>query len=132
MKERAVVGLSEGRLRRARASGGPTAALACALAFHSSGAVADGDNVRHAVWNTAVVAATCVTCHAPSPEPGGIPSLNGLSAEHLLARLRGFKANGPAQTTAAMTIMPLLMQGYDEAQIRALADWFASRQASPR
>ena len=127
-----MVGLSEGRPHRARASGGPAAALVCAIACHSSCAVADGGNVRHAVWDTAVVAATCVTCHAPSPEPGGIPSLNGLSAEHLLTRLRGFKGNGPAQTTAAMTIMPLLMQGSDEAQIRALAEWFASRQASPR
>ena len=104
-------------------------ALCCAAAIPSTGAAADGGAVSLAVQATAVVAATCVTCHAPLPEPGGIPALNGLGADHLLSRLRAFKASDPAQSTAASTIMPLLMQAYDDAQLQALANWFSSRKA---
>ncbi len=32
------------------------------------------------------------------------------------------------KSDATATIMPLLMQGYDEAQIKALAEWFAQQK----
>ena len=77
--------------------------------------------------DVSVLAATCVTCHAPTSEAGGIPALQGRSADELLARLRTYKSIDPAKATAASTIMPLLLQGYDDVQIEALAQWFATR-----
>lgn len=78
----------------------------------------------------AVLAATCVTCHAPQSTPGGIPALRDHTADALLARLRAFKAMGHAASNAHATIMPLLLQGYDDAQIAALATWFARKETS--
>ena len=40
-------------------------------------------------------------------------------------RLEGAFQSGPA---AGATVMPLLMQGYDTAQMQALAQWFARPQ----
>lgn len=79
----------------------------------------------------AVLAATCVTCHAPATAPGGIPLLEGLDRALMLARLRAFKAIDPAQATTTSTIMPLLLQGYDDDELQALATWFAARKAAP-
>ncbi|MGB3070562.1 MAG: c-type cytochrome [Ottowia sp.] len=81
----------------------------------------------------AVLAATCFTCHGPNGQPpddtpGGIPGLRGRSADSLLQRLRAFKAIGHEKSNANATIMPLLMQGYDDAQIEALAQWFARQE----
>jgi cytochrome c553 len=83
--------------------------------------------------DAAVLAATCVTCHGPGGAPaagaqGGIPSLRGHSADWLLQRLRAFKAQGPGAADAGATIMPLLLQGYGDAQIEALAHWFGEKE----
>jgi len=76
--------------------------------------------------NTALLAGNCTTCHGPGGQPpaaseGSIPALRGQSAAVLLARMQAFKAG---QVDGA-TVMPLLMQGYDSAQMQALAQWFA-------
>jgi len=71
----------------------------------------------------AVLAATCANCHGPGGRsPGVIPSLSGLPAEHLLRRMEAFKAGKAADAT----VMTRLMKGYDDAQIRDLAQWFAA------
>ncbi|MBS0293820.1 MAG: hypothetical protein JSS01_15025 [Proteobacteria bacterium] len=80
--------------------------------------------------NTALLAANCVTCHGPGGQPpagstGSIPALRGLSSDALLERMQAFKAGRVANAT----VMPLLMQGYDAAQMQALAEWFASPAA---
>ena len=77
-----------------------------------------------------MLASTCFTCHgpegrAPSDVLGGIPSLQGRSADLLRQRMRAFRAG----TAADATVMHRLMQGYDDAQIDALAQWFARRRA---
>jgi cytochrome c553 len=81
--------------------------------------------------DTAVLAATCFTCHGPNGQPpdGGssIPGLRGRSAGFLLQRMRAFKAAGHGPDPNA-TIMPLLLQGYDDAQIEALARWFGRQE----
>lgn len=78
--------------------------------------------------DTAVLAATCFTCHGPNGQPpdhgSSIPRLRGRSADFLLQRMRAFKAAGHERADAGATIMPLLLQGYDDAQITALARWF--------
>lgn len=74
------------------------------------------------VSDVAVLAGTCANCHGPGGRsPGGIPSLRGLPADHLLQRMLAFKAGQAADAT----VMTRLMKGYDEAQIRELARWFA-------
>lgn len=111
--------------------------LGCALllpALGSAAAQAAPSPKEPAAQDVAVLAGTCHTCHGPgsqapsnSIENGlrGIPSLRGRSAAFLLQRMRAFKAIDPARADASATIMPLLLQGYDDAQIKALADWFA-------
>ena len=68
--------------------------------------------------------AACVTCHGPGGQPpagSSIPALRGQSSTALLARMQAFQAG----QVAGATVMPLLMQGHDAAQLQALAQWFA-------
>ena len=68
-----------------------------------------------------VLAGPCANCHGPDGHsPGAIPSIAGLPAEEATAKMLAFR---DGQDPAA-TVMPRLMKGYDEAQIRALAEWF--------
>ena len=76
--------------------------------------------------NVALLAGTCATCHGPGGRPpagaaSSIPALRGQGSAALLAQMQAFKA-GPV---AGATVMPLLMQGFDAAQMQALAQWFA-------
>lgn len=72
--------------------------------------------------DTEVLAAACSNCHGPVDHPvPGIPSLFGQPAERLLARMQAFQAG----TAPDATVMPRLMKGYDAAELRALARWFA-------
>lgn len=84
-------------------------------------------SAKQRAQDVAALAATCVTCHAPTVAQGGIPPLETLGSDQMLARLRAFKATDPTQSTADATIMPLLIQGYDDMQLEALASWLSSR-----
>ncbi|MHA7601972.1 c-type cytochrome [Alicycliphilus sp. T452] len=81
--------------------------------------------------DVAVLAGNCVTCHGPqgqAPGTGGsIPSLRGRPAGVLWQRMQALKAMKTGATARA-TIMPLLLQGYDDAQLQALARWFAGQE----
>lgn len=69
-----------------------------------------------------LLAAGCANCHGPAGHPvAGIPPLHAREADHLLARMLAFRAG----TAEGAKVMPRLMKGYDEAQLRALAEWFA-------
>ncbi|MBF5005165.1 hypothetical protein ISG32_12950 [Diaphorobacter sp. NR2-3-3-1] len=104
------------------------AALVLVFVYQSASEAANAASTELRAQDVFVLAATCVTCHAPKPEAGGIPSLQGRSADDLLTRLRAFKAIDPARADAGSTIMPLLLQGFDDLQIQALAQWFSSRR----
>mgnify|MGYP002662130244 CR=1 FL=1 len=83
--------------------------------------------------DTALLAGTCVTCHGPGGRPpasagGSIPALRGKGSAALLERMQAFKAG----RVAGATVMPLLMQGYDTAQMQALARWFADPATEKR
>ncbi len=76
--------------------------------------------------DVALLAATCATCHGPGGRPPqgaphSIPALRGKDSATLLRRMQAFKATAVPDAT----VMPLLMQGYDTAQMQALAQWFA-------
>lgn len=69
-----------------------------------------------------VLAGPCASCHGPDGRSSGaIPSIAGLPEEQAVGKMLAFRAG----TEMTATIMPRLMKGYDEAQIRALARWFA-------
>ncbi|WP_417284173.1 c-type cytochrome [Comamonas sp.] len=72
--------------------------------------------------DVAVLAASCANCHGPDGRStGGIPSLRGVGEAHLLQRLQAFKAG----TAKDATVMTRLAKGYDDEQIKALAQWFS-------
>ncbi len=98
---------------------------ACALLWLQQPGAAQPTPPMNAL-DTALLAAACVTCHGPGGRPpagstGSIPSLRGLGRAALLERMQAFQAG----RVAGATVMPLLMQGYDAAQLQALAQWFA-------
>lgn len=85
---------------------GATAAGPCAAA--------DGSQVR--TW-----AAACAACHGPNGKSeGGMPSLAGHDAADLAKDMKAFR-NG----TRSGTVMPRLMRGYSEAEIDAIAAFWA-------
>lgn len=69
----------------------------------------------------AALAAGCTSCHGAEGRGGGaIPALAGRDAQDLAARMTELRA--PIE---GVTIMPRLMRAYDEAEIAALAAYFA-------
>ena len=68
------------------------------------------------------LAAGCASCHQPGQmQP---PALEGVARDELLAKLRGFRDG-----TRRGTLMPQLAKGYSEAQLAAVAAYFASRSS---
>jgi cytochrome c553 len=70
----------------------------------------------------AVLVGACESCHGPGGRSASaIPGFAGQPEGLLRARLLSFRE----ATAPDATIMTRLMKGYDEAQIAALAHWFA-------
>jgi cytochrome c553 len=64
----------------------------------------------------------CAMCHGTDGRsPGPLDSLAGESADELLEEMMDFKTE-PGEGR----IMSVLVKGYSEAQLRALADYFAA------
>lgn len=69
-----------------------------------------------------VLAGPCANCHGPEGRsPGAIPAIAGLPADAAAKRMLAFRQDADPSAT----VMPRLMKGYDEDEIRALARWFA-------
>jgi cytochrome c553 len=66
-------------------------------------------------------AAGCLGCH--QPVGGTIPRLHGQSREELAAKFRAYRDGRQSGT-----VMPQLAKGYTDAQIDAIAAWFATVQ----
>ena len=98
------------------------AALLAPAAFAQTTAPAAAPSVGSNVQDISLIAGTCANCHGPDGRStGGIPSLRGVNERHLLARMQAFKAG----TATDATVMTRLMKGYDDTQIKALAQWFS-------
>ncbi len=99
-----------------------------AIAFSAAPAVAQDANTARSL------AATCTTCHgADGISVGGVPpSLAGQNKDFLLQQLNDFKSGKrPA------TIMHQHARGYTDAQLAAIAGYFAAvkpgaAQSAPR
>ena len=71
------------------------------------------------------LAATCANCHGTQGraiEGSAVPGLAGLPASYLADQMRAFK-----QGSRPATVMHQLAKGYTDAQIDALAGYFATR-----
>jgi cytochrome c553 len=71
------------------------------------------------------LAASCAGCHGTDGHslPGSsIPSLAGLSTTYFISRMRTFRTDA----TLARSVMAQIAKGYDEQQVRDLAEYFAS------
>jgi len=72
------------------------------------------------------LAAGCAICHGtqgkPAPDAPLIP-LAGLPRDHIATQMRAFRdGKRPA------TVMHQIAKGYNDAQIDAMADWFAAQK----
>src|SRR3954470_23431032 len=69
-------------------------------------------------------AASCSGCHAARADvQGAIPRLNGRNASELAQQMAAFRSG---QRPA--TIMDQIAKGYSEAEIQAIAAWYADQQ----
>jgi cytochrome subunit of sulfide dehydrogenase len=69
------------------------------------------------------LAATCLACHAPVQ--GGAkfaPRLEGMDSTRLATTLRAYRTG-----EGSRSVMRQLARGYGDAEIQALADWFATQ-----
>jgi cytochrome c553 len=66
------------------------------------------------------LAATCANCHGTDGKgvvDGGMPLINGLTSEQMLAQLKAFKSGAREGT-----IMPQLAKGYTDEQLEIIAN----------
>ena len=96
-----------------------TTGLALGLAFGATSGLA------HAAAPTgADLAGACTGCHGPDGRSqGAVPSLAGLQPQTFIERMHAFQ-NGEG------TIMNRIAPAYDDAQIAALAEYFAARDSA--
>jgi cytochrome subunit of sulfide dehydrogenase len=70
------------------------------------------------------LAATCVSCHgAASTTANGIPAIAGRSKDSLMQLLSAFK-----EGKRHSTVMTQLAKGYSDAQLDAIAGYFAAKK----
>ena len=103
---------------------GASALLACALAgFAATGSPAAAQDAQ--ALQLRALAATCANCHGTDGRAvgEGMPRLAGADAAYLAAQMRALRdGKRPA------TVMHQLAKGYSDAQIDALAGYFAARK----
>lgn len=74
------------------------------------------------------LAATCASCHAVAADrAGGASALNGRARADLERTMQEFAAG-----KRAGTVMPQLAKGYTDAQIAAIAAWYAAQEPEHR
>lgn len=99
----------------------PSAVLAALLSLSAiAPASAQSTDVRY-------LAANCANCHGTdgrSAGGGGMPGLAGLSATYFIEQMSAFR-NGSRQAT----IMHQIAKGYTDAQVAAMAQYFAAQKA---
>jgi cytochrome subunit of sulfide dehydrogenase len=70
------------------------------------------------------LANACAACHGPEGRSqGAIPSINNLPAEDFTVALKAFRADARKGT-----VMNRIAKGLDDAEISAMAAYFAARQ----
>jgi cytochrome subunit of sulfide dehydrogenase len=76
--------------------------------------------------NTRALAATCANCHGTQGQAvpsATVPGLAGLPASYVTEQMKAFKAG-----TRPATVMHQLAKGYSDAQIDAIAAYYAAQK----
>lgn len=96
----------------------PRLFIALALACASPGVLAQDTNGRN-------LAAACAICHGTDGRAAtrDVVALAGLPREHVASQMRAFRDG-----TRQATVMHQIAKGYNDAQIDALAAWFAAQK----
>ena len=90
--------------------------LAAAFAYPGAALAQDATQARS-------LAATCANCHGTDGRSVGVtPSLAGVDANTMYQQLMEFKAG-----KRPGTIMPQIAKGYTDAQLKAVAGYFAAQ-----
>ena len=79
-----------------------------------------------AALHARALAATCVNCHGTqgvAVANAAVPGLAGMPASYMIEQLKAFKAG-----TRPATVMHQLAKGYSDAQIEAIAAYFAAQK----
>ncbi len=72
------------------------------------------------------LAATCANCHGTqgrAVDAASVPGLAGMPASYIVDQMKAFKAG-----TRPATVMHQLAKGYSDAQIEAIAGYFAAQK----
>lgn len=72
------------------------------------------------------LAATCANCHGTqgrAVDSASVPGLAGMPASYIVEQMKAFKAG-----TRPATVMHQLAKGYSDAQIEAIAGYFAAQK----
>jgi cytochrome c553 len=96
---------------------------ACLVALCAAAAV-QAQDAR--TLHVRALAATCANCHGTmgrAVEGASVPGLAGMPAVYLTEQLKAFKAG-----TRPATVMHQLAKGYNDAQIEAIAAYFAAQK----
>lgn len=77
------------------------------------------------VSTTKVIAANCVVCHGPDSGAKAIPPIIGMKAADIEKSMIEFKSD-----KRQATIMNRIAKGYDDAQIKAISEYFSKMKAA--
>ena len=98
--------------------------LATALALAAAAGAAPAQDAR--ALHQRALAATCANCHGTNGravDGASVPGLAGMPASYLVEQMKAFKAGArPA------TVMHQLSKGFSDAQIEAVAAYFAAQK----
>lgn len=100
-----------------------TAALAALLSLAAAPAAAQQQDAKALYVKS--LAATCASCHGTdgrAVEGSAVPGLAGMNAAYFSEQMKAFKSGA-----RAATVMHQLAKGYNDAQIDALAGYFAAQ-----
>jgi cytochrome c553 len=92
------------------------------------GAAAFGAYAQQAPTLARNLAATCANCHGTNGNArGDMKQLAGVSSDKTVAMMNDFRSGAqPA------TIMHQIVKGYTEAQVKAIADYFAAQKPTAK
>lgn len=68
-------------------------------------------------------ALACSGCHAPVAVPSRLPRLHGRPAAEIVALMAAYRAG-----STPATVMDRIARGFSEAEIEAIAAWYAARK----
>lgn len=93
------------------------------IALAAAGAQAQEPAARH----VRSLAASCAACHGTDGraiDGSAVPGLAGIAADRFVEQMKAFQSGArPA------TVMHQIAKGYTDAQVQALAAWFAAQAA---